>query len=971
MLRPALRSASSGEAKRNECGLHAWRNTNDSGAKQSRDADPCAGGQPPGGNAGKPGATPGKSAEKKEPEGPKPITRPTKPGTPPKPEELKIRPGKDGKVRLDFNGQPWDGVLNWLADISGMSLDWQELPGDPLNLSTQQSYTVPEVRDLINRHLLARGYTLIRQGEMMTVVNVKKLDASLVPRVQPDELARRDPHEFVKVCFTLDWFLAETAGRELQALKSPNGKLTAMPETNRLEAMDAVTNLRDMYAVLKSEQSDESQQRLVRPFQLKYTRAAEVRDQLITLLGEDSAHGAPGPQQPQNPQQAQQQAMMMARMQASGGQPKPGGQPGQPGQTPGGAAAKTFTLVADERENRIIATAKPDKMAIIAMAIEAIDVPSDVSPSLQATMNRTHRYTITGVDPKLVVKTLQQVGNLSPTTRLEVDEKNKAIIAVASLADQVTINAVVEKLSGSERHFEPIRLHRLAADSVAGSILFMMGIEPKKKKERPSYFSYFGPQPTQTEKSNEFRVDADVEHNILLLYANDVELKEVNDLLVKLGEIPPKGGNPATRRVIEAGDPQETREMLDRIRRAWPSLAPDVPLILPDTTTKKQDTEPAPSKEKPHDESPLPPAKTAQRAPDGALIHLAELRRDVVAEAATAETGKEPAKAETAAADASKSKPPVKITIGPDGKLVISSDDPEALDLLEELADQLTPQRKDYRVFPLKYASAYTVSLNLEDFFKEDKKDNKRVPWYWFDSGSQDDESDDRRLSKRPKLKFISDYDSNSILVQGADASQMKTVEELVKIYDQPPPTDTQSVRKTQTIHLKYAKAKIVEEAIKGVYRDLLSANDKALADSSNRRQTERTVIYDWGGGGDGDKGEQKVPKFKGLLSIGVDETSNSLVVSAPAFLFDHVSKMIQELDDAAANNNTVRVVKVGSGVSATRLHEILEAVSNGRSAGSVTTSAESTKEGSKTPKNGKKQGGKNGGKSEASSSTD
>ena len=49
------------------------------------------------------------------------------------------------------------------------------------------------------------------------------------------------------------------------------------------------------------------------------------------------------------------------------------------------------------------------------------------------------------------------------------------------------------------------------------------------------------------EKStNEFRVEADVDHNRLLLWANEVELGEVENLLVKLGEIPPRAAG-ATR----------------------------------------------------------------------------------------------------------------------------------------------------------------------------------------------------------------------------------------------------------------------------------------------------------------------------------------------------------------------------------------------------------------------------------------
>ena len=179
-------------------------------------------------------------------------------------------------------------MLEWLATISGMSLDWQELPGDCVNLSTRQSYTVPEVRDLINRLLLARGYTLLCRGEVLTVAEVKKIDPSLVPRVEPAELSKRDPHEFAKVSFPLISLMADTAADELKPMLSPNGRMTPLTETNRLEVMDAVTNLRDIDAVLKQQRSDDNQPRTFREFKLQHARANEVHRLLATLLGLES-----------------------------------------------------------------------------------------------------------------------------------------------------------------------------------------------------------------------------------------------------------------------------------------------------------------------------------------------------------------------------------------------------------------------------------------------------------------------------------------------------------------------------------------------------------------------------------------------------------------------------------------------------------------------------------------------------------
>jgi type II secretory pathway component GspD/PulD (secretin) len=872
--------------------------------------------------SGKPDAAPPPGDKAKPEESPKSVQRPGKPSTPPNPAELKVRPDGSGKVRFNFTGQPWLPVLEWLAEISAMSLDWQEVPGDYLNLTTQRSYTVAEARDVINRHLLARGYTLLCQGEVLTVANVKKLDPSMVPRLEPDELDRHDSHELVKVSFPLTSLLAQTAVEELKPMLSPNGKLVSLAETNRLEAMDAVANLREIHAVIQDQQSTESQHRNVREFKLKHARASEVSELLAKLLDMEMKPGASGMPQPG---QTPDQAMMIARMQQqqqmnNGGQP-PGG-PGQP--QPGGKSKSPLSLAVNERQNSILVHAGPDKMAVVAQIVEAVDIPADRQGSLLTNVSRMQVYRLSGIDPEPVVKTLQEIGNLDPSTRLEVDKKNHAIIVYAPLADHVTIRAVVEKLAGSERKFEVIRLRRLSADYVAGTIDFMLGSGGKKEKTRPNPFfgSFESPRHEPAENGKEFHVDADVEHNRLLLWANDVELTEIENLLAKLGEIPVKGGNPETTRVIDGGG-TDTQELIEQIRRAWPSVGNNPLLIRAPgaPAEKKEETPPSPpASASPGTGSffgPTDPPRDRDRKAEKSACPLAPTSKVQVLAAV---------KSETVPAEP----PPVTLSVGPDGKILITSEDTQALDRLEELAARLATPRKDYKVFHLKYAWAVGVAMNLQDFFKEEKKDRSRpMPWWYMDFGmGQDDnaDEDDRRLSKRRKMKFISDVDTNSILVEGADPGQLKTIEELIKLYDSPPPTDTQSMRKTEIFHMRYSKAKAVAETVKDVYRDLLSANDKALASPQNNRESPRTFIYSTG---DSSSSEQKTPKFKGLLSIGVDEQSNSLAVSAPAYLFEHVTKLVKELDEAAAPDYTVRVVKLGAGISPTRLKETLDAILN------------------------------------------
>jgi type II secretory pathway component GspD/PulD (secretin) len=914
------------------------------------DGKPAVG---PDGKPVQPGQPGGAPADAAKPEAPKAQPRPAKPDVPPNPDELKVRPDAEGKVQFNFQGQPWLDVLEWLAKISNLSLDWQEVPIDFLNLRTQRSYTVDEARDLINRHLLDRGFTLLKHGEVLSVVNIKKLDPSLVPRVSPDALDERQPHEFVKVSFPLESLTAEAATEELKPMLSPNHKISALKATNRIEVLDAVANLREVREVLAHEQTQKGRKRLVQQFPLQYVRASEVLEQLQELLGIEKKK----PAAPMTPQQMQQQMMMeqqIAQQQAQrGGQP--GGQQKQ---------APAVHMVVNPKENAVVVTAPADQMAIIAEAVKIIDVPSSRSQSLLKNMNRMQIYRLASIDPEAIVKMLQEIGDLDPTTNLQVDKKNRAIIAEASLADHMTIRMLVKKLDGTDRQFEVIKLRRLEADYVAGSIEFMMGGGDKKKNQnnnRGYYYydpwGYGGGRNTEEDESRKFRVDADVEHNRLLLWANPVELEEVNHLLVKLGEIPPEGGNLSQLRVLDSIAPEEVEQLLERLKRTWPGVGPNPLQIAPPPATDPEDAPAAavPPKKKParartRSEETTTGARPPREARETALVDAKLLRLvQVAAEDEAGETeGTDDGAAEPGGEAVDKkppatpdlaegavpeedgleespvreprrpaarpgelkmaAPPPIRIGRGADGRMIISSTDTVALDRLEDLLTEIAPPRKDYEIFKMKYKStwAYGVALNLKDFFDDKEKAEPKSRWdyiygyYPSSSSSKGDET--RRLSKRRPLKFIADSDSNSILVTGADPAQLKIIRDLIDIYDVPESKDSAAVRQTKIVSLRYSKARVVADAVKDVYRDLLSANDPALQnqkDDKKNKPPDAMYTYITNLGGDEKKPETPM-KFKGLLSIGVDELSNTLVVSAAESLLENVTLTIQALDDAA-----------------------------------------------------------------------
>jgi hypothetical protein len=79
------------------------------------------------------------------------VKRPKEPPEPPNKREFDVRPDEDGMIQFQFRNQGWPEIMKWLAEVSNMSLDWQELPADFLSIATQGKASLEETRDSINR----------------------------------------------------------------------------------------------------------------------------------------------------------------------------------------------------------------------------------------------------------------------------------------------------------------------------------------------------------------------------------------------------------------------------------------------------------------------------------------------------------------------------------------------------------------------------------------------------------------------------------------------------------------------------------------------------------------------------------------------------------------------------------------------------------------------------------------------------
>jgi type II secretory pathway component GspD/PulD (secretin) len=130
----------------------------------------------------------------------------------------------------------------------------------------------------------------------------------------------------------------------------------------------------------------------------------------------------------------------------------------------------------------------------------------------------------------------------------------------------------------------------------------------------------------------------------------------------------------------------------------------------------------------------------------------------------------------------------------------------------------------------------------------------------------------------------------------------------------------------TTLFTIRNNKASVIADSIKDVYRDLLSANDKALESfnqSKNQNRGGRAIIYDFGE--HEDNGKLNQGRFKGYLSMGVDDSTNTLLISCPQSLMDNISQIIQRLDKAAIPaQQAVQVLQIDRSIDPASLQKKL-----------------------------------------------
>ena len=110
-----------------------------------------------------------------------------------------------------------------------------------------------EALDVINSVLLTKGFTLVRSGRMLVLVNLEDgIPPNLVTDVPLDELDKRGEYEIIRVAFPVLNMTAEEAAEEVKPLLGPQGTVIVLPQAKRIQVTETGGRLRTIRSVINA-----------------------------------------------------------------------------------------------------------------------------------------------------------------------------------------------------------------------------------------------------------------------------------------------------------------------------------------------------------------------------------------------------------------------------------------------------------------------------------------------------------------------------------------------------------------------------------------------------------------------------------------------------------------------------------------------------------------------------------------------
>ncbi len=146
---------------------------------------------------------------------------------------------RDQTVRFAFKDEKWKTVIDWFAEQLDLIVyaNYSDYPVGTFTSVDGQDYSVRDALDQLNMMLMFKGYTLVRMGPYLVVINHSEqgIPADLIPLVSENDLDERGNYELVNCKFDitgLDPAFIESQVRLL--VKEPRGDVRLLAVSDEL-----------------------------------------------------------------------------------------------------------------------------------------------------------------------------------------------------------------------------------------------------------------------------------------------------------------------------------------------------------------------------------------------------------------------------------------------------------------------------------------------------------------------------------------------------------------------------------------------------------------------------------------------------------------------------------------------------------------------------------------------------------------
>ena len=163
------------------------------------------------------------------------------------PTEVAVK--KSGQLHFNFSGAGWRDVLTWIADQADLALQLDTIPAGTFTYSDPtRGYNVSEGMDVVNLALMKRGYTLVRRGRVLELIdleveNAEELISEIAELVRPEDLDSRGRSDILSCVFPLGSMTPDQAREELSLMKGPWGRVVVLESARQVKVTETASKL--------------------------------------------------------------------------------------------------------------------------------------------------------------------------------------------------------------------------------------------------------------------------------------------------------------------------------------------------------------------------------------------------------------------------------------------------------------------------------------------------------------------------------------------------------------------------------------------------------------------------------------------------------------------------------------------------------------------------------------------------------